>query len=126
MSEWSTVFLGVIAVSALTMAAIQVGILIVAAKLAKSAADGVARVEAQLQPLVHRVERLGDQATDAMVKVVSGLERTEMLAEHVGATVSRATQSVSRGLSGPMGEVSALAAGARAVADRLGKKELAR
>jgi hypothetical protein len=116
MSDWSTVFLGVIAASSLTVALIQVGLLIAAARAARAAAGVFDRFEARLDPLMKRADALGDEAGRVLARVGSGVERTERMLESVEARLDRASDAVEAGMRVPVREASAVMAGVQAVA----------
>jgi hypothetical protein len=73
------VFLGVIAVAVLTMAVIQVGAVVMAARAARRVSDVVARIEADVQPIVANLHKMSADAAKAAGIATAQVERAEQL-----------------------------------------------
>ena len=58
MNDWAPVFLGVIALATLVMAAIQVGALIYGARAAQRLEQALGRVEADLKPVLAHAKQV--------------------------------------------------------------------
>ena len=79
MTDWSLVFLGVIAVATLTMAVIQVGVIVYAGRL-KWRMDRLAdTVEQDLKPLVGRLKEMSGDAARVSSLAVAQAERVDQL-----------------------------------------------
>jgi predicted PurR-regulated permease PerM len=81
----SAVFLGVIALATLVMAAIQVGAIVFAARLAKRVDRLANQVEHELKPLLTNLAEVSQNAVRASSLVVAQVERADQLF----ATVTR-------------------------------------
>lgn len=79
MSDWTPVFVGIIAVSVLTMAVIQVGALIFGARLAKRVLQLTDRLEQQLDPLFAQLQTVGAEAARASALAAQQVERADRL-----------------------------------------------
>lgn len=122
MTEWTPVFLGVIAVSTLTMALIQVGVLVGAARAARKATATVERVEAALQPLMARTEGLAHDASRLVERVGHSVERVEQLIGTVETKVERASDVVEAGVKVPAREATAVLAGVQAAVNAVTRR----
>ena len=79
MTDWSLVFLGVIALATLTMAAIQVGVIVYAGRL-KWRMDRLAEtVEQDLKPLMGRLREMSGDAARVTSLAVAQAERVDQL-----------------------------------------------
>jgi hypothetical protein len=114
MTDWSAVFLGVIAVATLTMAVIQVGVLIGATRAAKKAGDAFDRIEAALQPVLTRTEGLAHDTSRLVARAGASLDRADQLIGTVETQVARASHAVEAGVKVPAREATALLAGVQA------------
>lgn len=120
MSDWSVVFLGVIAASTLVMAVIQVGILVAAARTARRATASIDKVEAALEPLAARLSVLAHESTALVGRVGATVDRAEHMLTSFESQVGRASSAVeaavATGVKVPAREAAAWMAGARAAA----------
>ena len=117
MSLWGEVFLGVIAVATLTMALIQVGLIVAAVWLARRVARLADQVENELKPLFANVNAMGRDASRAVALATLQVERADQLfADLVGRT-EQALDTLQSGFIGPVLEGRALLAAFRAVID---------
>ena len=79
MTDWSLVFLGVIALATLTMAVIQVGVIVYAGRL-KWRMDRLAEtVEQDLKPLMGRLKEMSGDAARVTSLAVAQAERVDQL-----------------------------------------------
>ena len=79
MTDWSLVFLGAIALATLTMAVIQVGVLVYAGRL-KWRMDRLAEtVEQDLKPLIGRLNNMSGDAARVSSLAVAQAERVDQL-----------------------------------------------
>ena len=79
MSDWTAVFLGVIALSTLLMAVLQVGAVVTAARLAKRVERIADELQGEIRPLVARVHAIADDAARASSLAVAQVERADQL-----------------------------------------------
>jgi hypothetical protein len=111
----SEVFLGVIAVSTLVIALVQVGVLIAGALAVKRMNEVIARVEDSARPMLTHVDDLVVDATESLAAVRAQLDRVESQAMHVLHRTDQAVNRVQNYLVAPAREGLALAAGAKAL-----------
>ncbi len=79
MTDWSLVFLGAIALATLTMAVIQVGVIVYAGRL-KWRMDRLAEtVEQELKPLIGRLKEMSGDAARVTSLAVAQAERVDQL-----------------------------------------------
>ena len=79
MTDWSLVFLGAIALATLTMAVIQVGVIVYAGRL-KWRMDRLAEtVEQDLKPLIGRLKEMSGDAARVTSLAVAQAERVDQL-----------------------------------------------
>jgi len=62
-SDWNGLFLGVIALATLVMALIQVGAIVVAARLGRQVQQLATTVQQDIRPLIARVNAVAEEAT---------------------------------------------------------------
>jgi hypothetical protein len=96
-NEWSVIFLGVIALSTLMMAVIQVGAIIYSARLARRLETLLGRLEKDIQPMLERVTAISTEAARMSALATQQVERVDQLfadiqerTEHVVAVVQHA------------------------------------
>jgi hypothetical protein len=96
-STWSVVFLGVIALSTLMMAVIQVGAIIYSARLARRLETLLGRLETDIKPLLERVTAISTEAARMSTLATAQVERVDQLfadiqqrTEHVMTVVQQA------------------------------------
>lgn len=114
MSDWATIFLGVIAFTSLMTSVVQIGVLVSAARLAKRAERLIDTVEGEVQPLLGYLNAIGRDASHAATLAVAQVERADRafgtLVERLEATVDTLQSTVTR----PAREAAALVTGLRA------------
>jgi hypothetical protein len=113
-SEWSPVFAGVIAVSVLTMAVIQVGALIVGARLARRLLRLADRVERQVDPLFAQLQTVGAEAARASALAAQQVERADRLFADMSARIEETATVVQSAVLTPARESLAVMAGLKA------------
>jgi prophage DNA circulation protein len=90
----SDLFLGLIALAVLVMAAIQVALLVVAARVARQASDAVARLERDVKPVVANLQALSAEATRAAVSAAARLEHAEQTISELVRRVDQVVQTL--------------------------------
>lgn len=79
MSTWSLLFLAIIALSTLVMAAIQVGVIIYGARVAKRLETMLGRLENDVKPVLQRVQTISDEAAKMSTLATAQVERVDQL-----------------------------------------------
>ena len=101
MTDWAVVFLGVMAVALVVMAAIQIGLIIVAVRVAKQMSVADRRIcAARSGPLSEKIHRIADDAARATSLAALQVERIDQM---VSSTASRVDEHARQVLQGLMG-----------------------
>ena len=117
MSDASSLFLGVIAVSVLVMAVLQVAAVIALARYAKKIVGLTEDLQREIKPLAAKVHAIADEAQRAAALATKQVERVDALVADVSRRVQDTTaalQSVVTTVTGPMRHGGALVSGLRA------------
>jgi hypothetical protein len=118
-SDWSTVFLGVIAVAVTVMAAIQVGIVVYGGKLARRVDALTTQVEREIKPLLAHLTTIGEEAARASTLAAAQVERVDRLFADVSLRVEETAHAVQSAIVAPAREGLALISGVRAAFDAI-------
>lgn len=94
----SELFLGIIAVSVLVMAAIQVAAIVFAARAARSVGEAVARLERDVRPIVANLQTMSADAAKAAASAAAQVERTQQTVDAVLNRVDTVGQRVEQTL----------------------------
>jgi hypothetical protein len=113
-NDWTQVFVGIIAVSVLTMAVIQVGALIFGARLAKRVLRLTDRVEQQLEPLFTQLQTVGAEAARASALAAQQVERADRLFADMSQRLEDTAAIVQSAVVTPARESLAVMAGLKA------------
>ncbi len=119
MTEWSNVFLGIIAGAVLVMALIQVGAIVAGARLVQRVNRLAEQVERDMGPLVANLHTIGAEAARASALATAQVERADRLFADVSAKVVEATSVVQQVIMAPAREGLAVMAGLRAALSSL-------
>lgn len=117
MTDASNLFLGIIAVSVLVMAVLQVAAVIVLARSAKKVLSLTEDLQREIKPLAAKVHAIADEAQRAAALATRQVERVDVLVADVSRRVQDTTaslQSVVTTLTGPMRSGGAVVSGLRA------------
>ena len=119
MSGWALVFLGVIAVSTLVTAVLQVAVLVAAGMLTRRIGRLADQVERELSPLLASLNAIGKDAARAASLATAQVERVDRLfADAVGGRAAP-VNAIQHPRAGPARQGAALLVGFRAVLDAL-------
>ena len=94
MDGWGLVFLGVIALATLVMAAVQIGLIVYASRLAKQVDHLSDEVEHQIKPVIASVKGVADNAAQISALAVAQLERADRLFADVATRVEQTLRTV--------------------------------
>ena len=114
MSVWSEVFLGVIAVSTVTMAIVQVQVLVTAARLARRVDRLAVTFEHELKPLCGHMNAIGRDLSRTTALATAQVERADRLFSDLAQKMEQTLATVQSSITGPAREGQALLAGLRA------------
>lgn len=114
MSEWSTVFLGIIALAVSVMAAVQVGIVVYGGRLARRVDALASQMEREIKPLMAHLTTIGEEAARASTLAAAQVERVDRLFADVSLKVEETAHAVQTAIVAPAREGMALLSGVRA------------
>ena len=114
MTFWSSIFLGLIALAALIMAAVQVGIIMYAGRLIRRVDRLVDQVERDLKPVISRLNEMSGEAARASGLVVAQVERADRLFTDFAGRVEQILSLVQNSIVVPAQEGKAILQGLRA------------
>ncbi len=90
----SNVLLGIIAFSVLVMAVLQVAAAFIAAKALKGVADAVAKLDADVRPIVNNLQQVSADAAKASSLAVAQVERIDQVMSDVARHVERTAAAI--------------------------------
>jgi hypothetical protein len=114
-TDWTPVFLGVIAVAVAIMAAIQVGALIYGARLAQRVSRLADQVEQEVKPVFAHVQAIGAEAARASALAAQQVERADRLFADVAQRLEETVTIVQSAVIAPARESMAIVAAIKAV-----------
>jgi hypothetical protein len=103
-SDWTGVFLGIIAVSVLTMAIIQVGAIIFGLKLARRIDQLSTTIERDVRPVLERLAVVSDDAARMSQLALAQVQRADALFGDVAKRIDQSLSSVQSALLAPARE----------------------
>lgn len=114
MTDWSVVFLGVIALALVGMAGAQVFLALQAVRLARQASETLDAVRREVRPLIEKASRVTDEAARATALAAAQVERVDRLMSVATERVDETIGVVQKALLEPVRQGAAVAAGVRA------------
>ena len=115
MSGWATVFLGIIAVASLATAVVQVAVVVVAGRLARSLGRLADRLDREMTPLFEHLNAIARDAAKAASLASLQVERVDRLFEDLVGRLEEVARGLHAIITGPVREGAALVAGFKAV-----------
>lgn len=114
MSDWDTLFLGVIAVATLLMAVLQVGAVVAAIRLAKRVERLADELNSEVKPLIARANAIAEEAQRAVALAVDQAERVDAVMSGLSRRVDETAGALQEALIRPAREGLAIMAGLKA------------
>ena len=114
MTDWTPIFLGVIAASVLVMAVLQVGMAVYGARVAQRVLRVVDQVERETAPLFAQFQAIGAEAARASALAAAQVERADRLFADVSQRIEDTSAIVQAAIVAPAREGVAVVAGFRA------------
>jgi hypothetical protein len=111
----NTLFLGLIAVAAVVMAVVQVGVIVVLLRLAKRVEDVSQRVEREIAPLAERLTKVADNLQQATGLASVQVERIDRLLSSATRRAEETMGLIQGAVVGPMREGLAVISAIRGV-----------
>ena len=115
MTDWQTVFLGVMAVALVTMAAAQVLIGVAVLRASRQMTELAGRLRTDIGPLVDKATRLTDDASKVVAMAAVQMERVDKLTQSMAVRVDETLGVVQSAVTGPVRQGVAVLAGIRAM-----------
>lgn len=114
MSGWSEIFLGVIAVATLVMAAIQVGMIVALARTARQAQQIMTTVQQEIRPLIAKANTVADEASRAASLATAQAQKIDRLVTDLARRVDETAAVVQEAVITPARQGAAILAAFRA------------
>ena len=114
MNDWSDLFLGTIAASTLVMALVQIGVGVVAARVARQAQQTLASVHAEIRPLVAKATAVADEAARTASLATAQVQKIDRLVTDLSRRVDETATVVQQAVVTPAREGLAVVAAVRA------------
>lgn len=102
MTEWSSVWLAVMAISLAVMAVIQIGLIIVGLRVAQRATVAIEDLRKELGPLTDKLNRIADEASRAASLAALQVERVDQLMSTATVRVDQTLGLLQNVVSGPV------------------------
>ncbi len=110
MSGWATLFLGLIAVATVAMAAVQVGVLVYTAHLARRVTDLSAQIDREIKPVLSNAAAVSANAARATAVLAAQTERIDRLFADLAARVDETAAVIQNAVIVPARESRAVLA----------------
>jgi len=112
-------FLGVIAVATLAIAIAQIGVMVVAGRLARRVEHLAEQIDRDLKPLFGHLNAIGRDATRAAALATAQMERADHLFSDLAGRIELALDNIQSTMGAPAREGRALLTGLRAAIQAL-------
>ena len=117
MSFWAEVFLGVIALATLTMAAIQVGVIVYGMSVARRVNRLLAQVEQEMKPLAESINLIARDAARISALATGQVERVDRLVTDLTTRIEQTATTVHDAILKPLRDGAAVMSGVKAAID---------
>lgn len=114
MTDWSEVFLGVIAVATALMALMQIGTLVVLARVALQVRDVVSTLNQDIRPLIARAGAIADEAQKTATIAAAQAQKIDRLVTDLARRVDETSLVVQQAIIKPAREGMAIVAALKA------------
>lgn len=114
MNDWQLIFLGVMAVALVAMAAAQVLIGVAVLKASRQMTELAGQMRSDIRPLIDKASRLTDEASRVTSMAVVQMERVDKLTLLVATRVDETMGAVQSAVIGPARQGAAVLAGIKA------------
>jgi hypothetical protein len=113
-SFWAEVFLGIIALATLTMAAIQVGAIVYGVSVARRVNRMLSQVEQEMKPLAESVNAIARDAARISSLATGQVERIDRLVSDLTTRIEQTATTVHDAILKPLRDGAALMSGVKA------------
>jgi hypothetical protein len=111
---WAEVSLGVIAVATLTMALVQVSVIVYGWMLARRISRLVGQIEQEMKPLADSLNAMARDAARATALAASQVERVDKLFTELTTKIERTASTIQKSIVSPLRDGAAVMTGIRA------------
>ena len=108
------VFLGLIALGVLVMAAIQVGAIVMAIRAARRVEGAIGALQQDIKPIVANLQTMSADAARTSAKVATQVDRLEKTLNEVSARIDETASAVQNAVVTPIREAMAIVQGLKA------------
>lgn len=113
MNDWSVIFLGVIAVSTLLMALIQIGAVVATLRVARETQKMLTTVQQDVRPLIARATTIVDEASRTVALATAQVQKVDTLVTDLTRRVDETATIVQKAIVTPAREGLAIFAAIR-------------
>ena len=99
MNDWSQVFLGVIAVATALMALMQIGAVVVLARVATQVRDIVSTLQQDIRPLIGRASAIAEEASKTATLATAQAQKIDRLVTELARRVDETSAVVQQAVS---------------------------
>lgn len=117
MSVWGEAFLGVIALATLTMAVIQVGVIVYGMSVARRVNRLLSQVEQEMKPLAESINTIARDAARISSLASGQVERFDRLVTDLTARIEQTATTVNDAILRPLRDGAAVMSGIKAALD---------
>ena len=114
MNEWSQAFLGVIALATALMAVMQIGALVILARVAKQVQEVVATLQKDVRPLIGRANQIAEDASKTAALASVQAQKIDRLVTDLTRRVDETSAVVQQAIITPAREGMAIVAALKA------------
>lgn len=114
MNDWSNLFLGTIAVATLIMALVQIGVIVVASRVARQTQQTLNAVSSEIRPLIAKATAVADEAARTAALVSLQMQKIDSLITDLSRRVDETTTIVQQAIVTPAREGIAILAAFKA------------
>ena len=108
------IWLAIIALSLLVMAVIQIGVLVSLLRVSREAAAATSELRREVTPLIHKMNRIADDAGQLSALALTQMERVDQLVDVTVQRIDDTMSTVQRTLLSPVRQGAAVMAGLKA------------
>ena len=114
MNDWSPVFLGVIAVATALMALVQIGAIVVLARVAGQVQSIVATIQTDIRPLIARANTIAEEASKTATLATAQAQKIDRLMTDLTRRVDETSTVIQQAILTPAREGMAIIAALKA------------
>jgi hypothetical protein len=113
-NDWNQTFLGIIAAATALMALIQIGAMVVLARVAAQVRDLAATVQKDVKPLIARASAIADEAHKTAILATAQAQKIDRLVTDLTRRVDETSLIIQEAIVTPAREGMAIVAGVKA------------